>query len=186
VWDLRYPPPPGTERSYSIAAVYRNTPSGPVGPFVHPGRYRVRLTVDGTAGERPLDVRMDPRVSIAPEDLQAQTDLSMAAYRSYLRLQKIREEIDAASRRSDASSGRRADMRALRGEGMPGDPDVMYGSVYAEADGKETIVGLQEKFLYVLNVLQAADAKPTAAVREAVAALQKTLAALEARWAALR
>ena len=32
-----------------------NTPSGPRGPFVHPGGYTVRLTVDGRVEERPLD-----------------------------------------------------------------------------------------------------------------------------------
>jgi BMFP domain-containing protein YqiC len=37
----------------------------------------------------------------------------------------------------------------------------------------------------MLNLLQAADATPTAQAREAVAALQQTLAALEARWARL-
>jgi hypothetical protein len=69
---------------------------------------------------------------------------------------------------------------------MPGDPDIMYGSIYAAPDASETVVGLQEKFLHMLNLLQAADARPTTQAREAVAALQKTLAALEARWAALR
>ena len=52
--------------------------------------------------------------------------------------------------------------------------------------GQETVVGLQEKFLYMLNLLQAADAKPTAQARDAVGALQKMLAALEARLKALR
>jgi len=47
VWDLRHEPPPGSEREFAIAAVYRNTPSAPVGPFVHPGLYTVRLAVDG-------------------------------------------------------------------------------------------------------------------------------------------
>jgi photosystem II stability/assembly factor-like uncharacterized protein len=185
-WDLRYPPPPGSERSYSIAAIYRNTPSGPVGPFVHPGTYRVRLTVDGTVSERTLEVRMDPRVTISPEDLQAQTDLSRACYRGYVRLQEVREAVDAALKKSDLEAGRRTTLQALRGEGMPGDPDFMYSSIYAEADAKETIVGLQEKFLYMLNVLQAADAKPTAAQREGVAALQKSMDAIDARWTALR
>jgi hypothetical protein len=186
VWDLRYPPPPGSERSYSIAAIYRSTPSGPVGPFVHPGRYRVRLTVDGAASERTLDVRMDPRVSITPEDLQAQTDLSLASYRGYQRAQEVRDAIDAALTRSGADAGRRSSLQALRGEGMPGDPDIMYGSIYVEPDAKESVVGLQEKFLHMLNLLQAADAKPTTQAQEAVGALQNSLAALEARWASLR
>jgi hypothetical protein len=186
VWDLRYPPPPGSERSYSIAAIYRSTPSGPVGPFVHPGRYRVRLTVDGAASERTLDVRMDPRVSITPEDLQAQTDLSLASYRGYQRAQEVRDAIDAALTRSGADAGRRSSLQALRGEGMPGDPDIMYGSIYVEPDAKESVVGLEEKFLHMLNLLQAADAKPTTQAQEAVGALQNSLAALEARWASLR
>jgi hypothetical protein len=186
VWDLRYAPPPGTRRSYSIAAIFRNTPSGPVGPYVHPGRYRVRLTVDGAASERTLDVRMDPRVSVAEADLQAQTDLSMACYRGHVRAQEMRDAIDAALKRSDIAAGRRSALQALRGEGMPGDPDIMYGSIYAAPDATETVVALQEKFLHMLNLLQAADAKPTAQAREAVAALQKTLGALETRWASLR
>jgi len=186
VWDLRCPPPPGTERSFSIAAIYRNTPSGPVGPYVHPGKYRVRLTVDGTSSERTLDVRMDPRVSIAEAGLQAQTDLSMACYRGHIRLQEIRDAVDAALKGGGADAARKSAIRMIRGEGRPGDPDIMYGSIYTEPDVKETVVGLQEKFLHMLNLLQAADARPTTQAREAVAALQKTLASLEARWAALR
>jgi len=185
VWDLRYPPPPGTERSFSIAAVYRNTPSGPVGPFVHPGRYRVRLTADGAVSERSIDVRMDPRVSASEQDVQAQTDLSLASYRGYLRAQAVREAIDALLARGGLTDARRGALQALRGQGLPGDADVMYGSIYAVPDSTETVVGLQEKFLYMLNLLQAADAKPTAQARDAVGALQKMLAALEARWEAL-
>jgi hypothetical protein len=186
VWDLRYPPPPGAQRSLSIAAIHRNTPSGPVGPFVHPGRYRVRLTVDDWSTERTLDIRLDPRVVIDPEDLRAQTDLSLRTYRGYLRLQEMLDDLDAALTRRDVDAGRRTALRALRGEGMPADPDFMYSSIYAEADSKETLVGLQEKYLYMLNVLQAADEKPTAAQRRGMDGLQKSLAALEARWAALR
>jgi hypothetical protein len=153
---------------------------------VHPGRYRVRLSVDGSAYERTLDVRMDPRVSIAEADLQAQTALSMASYRGHGRAQALREAIDAALTHSGAEAGRRAALQALRGEGVPGDADVMYGSISAAPGAAETIVGLQEKFLHMLNLLQAADARPTTQAREAVAALEQSLAALEARWAALR
>ncbi len=186
VWDLRHAPPPGTRRQFSIAAIYKNTPSGPVGPFVHPGRYRVRLTVDGAVSERTLDVRMDPRVSISAEDLQAQTDLSLVCYRGHERAQGMRDAIDAALKRSDVDPGRRAALQGLRGEGMPGDPDILYDSIHAAPDATETVVALQEKLLYMLNLLQAADARPTAQARDAVAALQRSAEALEARWAALR
>jgi hypothetical protein len=186
VWDLRYAPPPGTRRQFSIAAIYRNTPSGPVGPFVHPGRYTVRLTVDGAVMERPIDVRLDPRVAIGAEDLQAQTDLSQWCYRGYLRAQTMRDAIDAALKRSDVDPGSRAGLQALRGEGMPGDPDILYDSVSAEPGTTETVSGLQEKLLYMLNLLQAADARPTSQARDGVSALQTSLGALEKRWASLR
>ena len=47
VWDLHYPPPEGGRRSYPMAAIYRDTPSEPSGPWVLPGQYLVRLTVGG-------------------------------------------------------------------------------------------------------------------------------------------
>jgi photosystem II stability/assembly factor-like uncharacterized protein len=188
VWDLRYAPPPGAQRQFSIAAIVRNTPSGPVGPFVHPGRYTVRLSVDGAVSERTLDVRMDPRVSISAEDLQAQTDLSLACYRGYLRAQGLRDAIDKAVQGSSGGTApsKKAEWEKLRGSGTPGDPDILYGGIFAEPDATETVAGLQEKFLYLLNLLQAADARPTSQARAAVEALQTSLGAIEKRWASLR
>ncbi|MBA2257879.1 MAG: glycoside hydrolase [Acidobacteria bacterium] len=180
VWDLRYAPPRGTRRTHAIAAIYRNTPSGPTGPFVHPGSYSVRLTVDGAVRQRRLEVRLDPRVTIAPEDLRSQTDASLACYRAYEELQEIRDAIDARS--PDA----RKPLMALRGNGEPGDQDVLYGSITAVSAEQETIVGLQQKFLYMLTLLQGADARPTPQSLAAVAELQKTLAALKVRWARSR
>ena len=140
-WDLRYAPPPGANRQYSIAAVYQNTPSGPNGPFVHPGRYTVRLTVDGATFERPLDVRMDPRVTIAPADLQAQTDLSLACYRAYLKAQTLGTAIDAAVAGPGVDAARKTAWQALRGDGVPGDPDVIYEFIVAMPAAEESVDG---------------------------------------------
>ena len=114
VWDLRYTPPRGTRRTHAIAAIYQKTASGPVGPFVHPGSYTVRLTVDGAAQQRPLEVRLDPRVKIAPADLRQQTDASLTCYRAYHELQDIRDAIDAQPAEA------RKSMMALRGTGAAG------------------------------------------------------------------
>ena len=55
VWDLREPAPQAASFSYPIAAVAGDTPREPRGPWVLPGSYTVRLTVDGEAvAERPL------------------------------------------------------------------------------------------------------------------------------------
>ena len=179
-WDLRYAPPRGAARTHSIAAIYRNTPSGPRGPFVHPGSYTVRLTVDGAAQQRPLALRLDPRVKIADADLRAQTDASLACYRAYHELQEIREAIDARP-----PEARKA-LMALRGEGEPEDDDVLYGNATAVPAERETIVGLQQKFIFMMTLLQGADARPTPQALAGVGDLRKTLAALKGRWNAVR
>ncbi len=186
VWDLRYAPPRGARRQYSIAAVYHDTPSGPVGPFVHPGAYTVRLTVDGAPQEKPLDVRLDPRVKIPEADLRQQTDASLACYRGYLEAQAIREQIDARLADRATSASAREALTALRGEGAPADGDLLYDSITAASPQQETIVGLQEKFLFLLNLLQSADAKPTTQAVQGLGELQRTLEALKQRHAAVR
>jgi photosystem II stability/assembly factor-like uncharacterized protein len=179
VWDLRHAPPRGARRTHSIAAIHQSTPSGPQGPFVHPGTYSVRLTVDGAVQQRTLEVRLDPRVKIAPEDLRRQTDASLACYRGYHELQDIREAIDGRSPEA------RKPLMALRGEGAPGIQDVLYGSITAAPAGRETVVELQQKFLFMLTLLQGADAPPTPQALAAVAELQKTLAAIRQRWSVI-
>jgi photosystem II stability/assembly factor-like uncharacterized protein len=185
-WDLRYAPPRGARRTHAIAAIYRDTPSGPQGPLVAPGKYTVRLTVDGAAQERPLEIRMDPRVTIAPADVQRQTDATLACYRAYHELQAIREAIDGRLSGQEITETARQGLAALRGAGEPGDADVLYGSITAVPPERETLVGLQQKFIFMMTLLQGADATPTPQALAAVAELSKTMDALKARAAALR
>ncbi len=177
VWDLRYPPPPGTRRELSIAAVFARTPTGPFGPFAAPGAYTVRLTVDGAVFERRIDVRLDPRVEMTPEEERLQTESSLKCYRGYLETQRIREAIDRE---------RRAPWMTLRGERDPGEPDTLYGSIRETPPDEETLVGLQEKFLYLLKLLQQADRRPTAQALEAVQKLEESLHSMIRRWEALQ
>jgi photosystem II stability/assembly factor-like uncharacterized protein len=180
VWDLRHEPPQGVKQVFDIAAVYRDTPVGPTGPFVAPGRYTVRLTADGTVRERAIDVSLDPRVEITPAALARHTRYSMLAYDAYRRAQRARERIDARlAIESDAAAIE--SLRSLRGEGEAEVVDLNYGSIYAVAAGAETLVGLQSKLLYLMRLLQAADAAPTDAVAESTQTLRATLDAVVER-----
>ncbi|MEQ1353065.1 MAG: hypothetical protein ABLT11_03545, partial [Candidatus Acidiferrum sp.] len=60
VWDLQYALPADVKRSFY----------GPSAPHALPGRYKAKLTVNGTSYEQPLVVKMDPRVKTSPVDLQ--------------------------------------------------------------------------------------------------------------------
>lgn len=116
-----------------------------------------------------------------------QTDYSMVCYHGYLRAQEIRDAIDGAVGYDEGlDEAQRDAMRALRGSGAPGDPDILYGSIYASPADEETVVGLQHKFLFLLNVLQGTDARPTSQAMDGVRALQETLEVLTQRWDALR
>jgi hypothetical protein len=73
-WDLRYGgarlrrPPTDEETAFF---------GGPRGPQVLPGTYTVKLTVGNNTAEKPVQVRLDPTVSVAAEELQPLHDLSL-------------------------------------------------------------------------------------------------------------
>lgn len=183
VWDLRHAPPPGIRRGYDIAATWRNTPSDPTGPWVLPGEYRVRLTVDGVVREATLTVRLDPRVQIAAEELALQASVSQRLLKASIAAQTLREAVEA--RMAKAGAARRAALLRLRGEGLPANPDTSYGSITATPPEAETIVSLQEKLAYMLKLVQQADARPTTQAMAAVELLTARLDVLTARLAAL-
>ncbi len=179
VWDLKYAPPRGTKRQFSIAAAYQSTPSGPVGPLVLPRDYTIRLTVDGEVQEKNLSVVMDPRVTVARKEIEKQSLLSHRCYDGYHQLQDIREMIDARSQVSKK-------LAAFRGAGKPGEPDTMYGSIRQTPTEEETIVGLQHKFLWMMKLFQSADATITTQAEEGVELLETSLEAMMNRWEDLK
>jgi hypothetical protein len=137
--------------------------------------------VDGSVLERTLAVRLDPRVEISSEDLKLQTDASMACYKGYLKAQALREAMEETP-----DYGRGDEWKALLGSGTAGDPNILYGSIYETPGDEETIAALQHKFIFLLKLLQEADARPTPQAVKAVEALQESLGALQRRWEALR
>ena len=93
LWDMRYTPlnvPP----SYPISATYMNTAPEETSPWVMPGTYSVRLTVDGKQLTQPLIIRMDPRVKTSMADLQVQHDLSLMCYKNQKKCMAALHEAD--------------------------------------------------------------------------------------------
>ena len=77
VWDLHYARPTD-QCSLPISATPFNTKCEPEGPWVMPGTYTARLTVDGAVRSQTFTVRMDPRVRTPLASLRQQHDLSVA------------------------------------------------------------------------------------------------------------
>ncbi len=79
LWDMHYPEldlPP----AYPISAIYGQTAPDFTSPWVMPGNYTVKLTVNGASYTQPLMVKLDPRVKASTEDLTQQRDLSFTCY----------------------------------------------------------------------------------------------------------
>ncbi len=72
VWDLRYEGAPRVKDYWLYE--YQE---GAKGPMALPGRYQVRLTVDGQTRTEPLTLKMDPRLTVSAEDLGKQFALLM-------------------------------------------------------------------------------------------------------------
>jgi hypothetical protein len=155
VWDLHYAPPAAVERSYPIAAIYRNTPAEPRGPWALPGEYTVRLTVDGRTFSRPLRLKMDPRVKATPDDLRAQIERS----------QEVAEDLA----RSAEAWGRVKKART----GLA--PDAPNARELVALESRLSTLNGRLASLY--TVLQEADAAPTSAVVQAAQDLRRDLAA---------
>ncbi len=73
-WDLRGEGPRlRREREVEEDFFFR----GPRGPQVVPGIYLVRLTVGERTTEKPVEVKLDPTLSLSPESLRLQHDYSL-------------------------------------------------------------------------------------------------------------
>jgi len=99
VWDLHHERPAVASFGYPIAAIRGDTALAPHGSWAPPGRYTVRLTVDGQARSAPLDLRMDPRVKATASDIRQQYALSR---RLDAALRRVAPELAAARSRGDA------------------------------------------------------------------------------------
>lgn len=79
LWDMHYQPlnvPP----VYPISAIPQNTAPHPTSPWVKPGVYIAKLTVDGKEYFQAFNVKMDPRVTTKTADLEIQHNLSLLCY----------------------------------------------------------------------------------------------------------
>jgi photosystem II stability/assembly factor-like uncharacterized protein len=185
MWDLRREPPRGSHREFSISAVKGKTPDGPHGPYVHPGTYVVRFTVDGKSVFKSIEVALDPRVRISDADLRLQTDLSNAMYEAHLSAQGFIDAIDRRLSEGGLTEQAKDALLAIRGEGAPGDPDIVYSSIRYTPLERESFVGLQDKFQFILNVVQAADVRPTTQAVSAANDLLESLEGMKKRFAEL-
>jgi photosystem II stability/assembly factor-like uncharacterized protein len=87
-WDMHYTPL-NVPASYPMTAIYQNTAPVSTAPWVMPGNYTVKLTVNGKTISQPFSIKMDPRVKTSTADLQKQYALSMTCYEGRIKARAI-------------------------------------------------------------------------------------------------
>ena len=159
-----------------------------------PGRYIVKLTVEGKSYTQPLTLKMDPRIKTPEAGLRAQFEMETGSvrgmnesFKALAQVKSVREQLHAratapgAASLSESISALDKKLRALEG----GAESSFFG---LPASGKqpENFSTLNQHFGSLLAVADSADSAPTAQAetvyREEVEALQK----LQAQWTALR
>jgi photosystem II stability/assembly factor-like uncharacterized protein len=79
LWDMKYEAL-NVPAAYPMTAIIHNTAPAATAPWVMPGTYTIRLTVNGQTQEQPMTITMDPRVKTNRTEWQLQHDLSMICY----------------------------------------------------------------------------------------------------------
>jgi photosystem II stability/assembly factor-like uncharacterized protein len=209
-WDVHYQPlgggGGGRGGGLLIQAIPGNSAPAPGTPWVNPGTYTLKLTVDGKSYSQPIVVKQDPRVKTPPLAMQQVYSLTRAAYfgaadaqAAGREFQRVREQIAKLQSQAQgpgatalaafdkklqttfaATPAAAAGAPAGRGGGRGGRGG---GGGPAQSDSFSTATaGLAG----VVNSLQAADVQPTATQLTAITAAQASADRVLAQWKTIK
>ena len=104
VWDMLY------EEARKVPGYYFfEYEIGAKGPMALPGKYQVRLTSGGKTQTAPFELRLDPRVKVASEDLQKQFDLRIQIREQLGRIADAVAQLDDVRAQADGLANRLPD-----------------------------------------------------------------------------
>jgi photosystem II stability/assembly factor-like uncharacterized protein len=193
VWDMHYPAPQALNREFPISAIAHDTPQLPLGAWAIPGKYTVKLTVDGKSYTQPLSVQMDPRVKTSEADLRKQFEMEAGIVKgmneTYETLQQVRTLRPQVTDRAGKAKGALADsLNALdkqTGELEGASQGALFG-VPASGKQAENLSTLNQHFGQLLTVVDSADAAPTTQAAAVYLELEDSLGKLLAQWKKVR
>ena len=194
VWDLHYAPPDSLSHEFPIAAIAHDTVEYPLGAWVFPGKYTVKLTVAGKTFSQPLTVKMDPRIKTSTMNLHKQFEMERSAVsgmnRSYDMLKQVksvREQL--TDRAAKAGKGALADSIAAVDKSAAELEGATRSNFYGLPPGSkqpENLSTLNQHFGAILTIADSADSAPTTQATAALLELNAALQKLNATWKKIR
>ncbi len=190
-WDMHYDVLPGSPSGGrgggggAVGAVPHRTYPGINSPWVAPGVYTVRLTVDGKTVTQPITIKMDPRVKITPQVEEIFTlttrmeNNARNAAKIYQEARAMAEKAtgDLANQITEIAPPEPAHEEPRGGRGGFGAP---------EPPAKPTLQNIGVLMVGAAMGLQASEMAPTADQVDACNREQGTYTALLAKWSALK
>jgi photosystem II stability/assembly factor-like uncharacterized protein len=187
IWDLHYALPPRLTRKTSG----EDEDYGQDGLWAPPGRYTVRLTVDGQTYSQPLEVRQDPRIRIPSEALRTQFDLARRIERQRVKLAVASAQVHRVRAQLDGLRGKAAGGIARQVDALIGKVDAVAGvepapnpanSVGVPAVDFSTMRYLGKAYADLDASVESADAMPTADEMQAFSKYANQLDGILAAW----
>jgi hypothetical protein len=182
VWDLRWKSSGGPIPDDDDSQI-------PSGPKAVPGRYEVRLTVDGLIQNQPLRVVMDPRSPATPEVLAQHLDLakkifaeSMEARRALAEMNAVEKQVGDAERQLPEQD---AEARSALTEAQAQIKGILTTGGSTLPGGK----GMENAYADLLSELHAVESGDRGVPSQAIDAYDSTSPQIEARvreWAAFK
>ncbi len=203
-WDMHYDPIPGAGGGGGggggggNGAVPHRTYPGVNSPWVAPGAYTVRLTVNGKTLTQPITVKLDPRVKVTPEVLQIFTlttqmeTHAMNAAGAYKDARALLEKLKARAQSAandaliqQAETLAPAEAAEAAGGGGRGGRGGRGGGA-AEPAAPPNLSNIAGQLIAAVMPLQASEMPPTALELQACTRQEAAYTALIAKWAALK
>jgi hypothetical protein len=193
-WDLHFNPVTvgdimdnGDEEATG-AVPHRTYPSVNA-PWAPPGRYTVRLTVDGKSYQQPVTLRLDPRVKTTAAGLTQLASLSREMYdgavsthASYLQARALVAELAKVSGADVEAFKAQVESLAPAPARGPRSPFRRRGA----AAGPPTLDGASNALLAAAMAMQGADVAPTATEIAACTSARAQSRTVLTRWSALK
>ena len=192
VWDLRY-----QEADRVPGYFLWEYNDGAKGPLALPDNYQVRLTANGKSFTAPFEVKIDPRVTTSPGDLEKQFKLEMdlreqlnRVYDTVNQVQDVREQLAGLKKRlapGDSTKALFDGVNALEAKLIVVRDPLINFRITASEDSLAYAPGIDAKLAYLsLSVAGFADSAPTEAQYQEFDRLKKQTDELLARWDQVR
>jgi len=163
-WDLRYTAARAVPGTISWGG-------SPFGPFVVPGTYQAKLTVDGKSYTEPVEVKEDPRIAVTQAELEKQLALALeiqasvnSAHDAVNEIRGLHGQLEGLEKRVGASHKDIADAaKALDEKAVAIENNLIQPKSKSGEDPLNYPIKLADQMMALSSTVETNDAAPNAA-----------------------